>query len=169
MPDHTPDTAPQIPAAALAAAAEAATAVFDRALKLMAPPPVFVDEAIAAAAAALLTQLDYRESRLVDAADLAGVLNEPMLTRLRACAAGDNPSVIHPIEAAGLLQVIDKLTTIPERDPDSGEPASLADRHRHLRNALRDVVCTSGLDLPAEDRLLTMKDRAISALSADLP
>jgi hypothetical protein len=104
LPDST---AQQIPATALAAAAAAATAVFDRALKLMAPNPVFVNEAIAAAAAALLAHLD--------------------------------------------------------------EPAPLADRHRLLRNALADVVSTTGLALPAEDRIRAIKDRAVTALSADLP
>jgi hypothetical protein len=71
QPPTTIDPADQIPAEILAEASAAAQAIFDRALHLYAPPPVFVDQAIAAAGAVFVNALAANIHRRAQVAEAA--------------------------------------------------------------------------------------------------
>lgn len=167
-----PDTTDRLPADVLAAAVDAAIAVFDRALKLYSPNRVFVEEAVTAVAATLDRRHEGLRARLAAAVETARHLNEPMVARLRACAADTSPNwdgaiTVYPPEAAGLVTLIDLLT---DPDPEAEPGETLAVRHARLRDALKDVViATSTTWCNPADALDAIKNRAVSVLHADLP
>jgi hypothetical protein len=159
----------------LAAAAEAACAVFDRTLKLAAPNRVFVEEAVAAAAAVVAAVVGGRHEYLAAAADQARTLNKPMLDRLHGCAADTSDDwqgkiVLYPPEARELVALVDRLTAEPETSTDDDQLTPLDVRAEIMRRGLVDVfVSASTAPTLTEDLLRSIRSRAVNALAEALP
>lgn len=163
------DPADQIPDQVLAEASAAAKHVFDRAMHLMSPNQVFVDEAVAAAGAVFINALAgniHRRAQLAAAA--LNIRDQRNALRVRLDTAHQSLAIdeFDQDSCTTLETTIEYAVNAYHRVAESEAAADT--RIRQLRGALRDVVSAARTPRPIMmDTLDLVVQRAEAALAAD--